>query len=264
MRLPFVQVDAFADRAFAGNPAAVIPLAAWLDDALLQAIGAENNLSETAFLVPDASGEADYELRWFTPRTEVMLCGHATLASGHVVLSGDPSLDRVRFRTRRAGVLAVARAGAGYELALPAWGPSPTPLPEIVAALGLADAVETLWHPARYAVIVLDSAAAVRALDPDFRRLAVLGDVLTIVTAPGTDSDIVTRAFAPGGGTDEDPVTGSAHAVIVPYWAKRLGRDHLTAHQASQRGGRLTCRLEGDRVVLGGTCVTVIEGSFLL
>lgn len=264
MRLPFVQVDAFADRPFAGNPAAVIPLAAWLDDALLQAIGAENNLSETAFLVPDASGEADYELRWFTPRTEVMLCGHATLASGHVVLSGDPSLDRVRFRTRRAGVLAVARAGAGYELALPAWGPSPTPLPEIVAALGLADAVETLWHPARYAVIVLDSAAAVRALDPDFRRLAVLGDVLTIVTAPGTDSDIVTRAFAPGGGIDEDPVTGSAHAVIVPYWAKRLGRDHLTAHQASQRGGRLTCRLEGDRVVLGGTCVTVIEGSFLL
>ncbi len=264
MRLPFVQVDAFADRPFAGNPAAVIPLAAWLDDALLQAIGAENNLSETAFLVPDASREADYELRWFTPRTEVMLCGHATLASGHVVLSGDPSLDRVRFRTRRAGVLDVARAGAGYELALPAWGPSPTPLPEIVAALGLADAVETLWHPARYAVIVLDSAAAVRALDPDFRRLAVLGDVLTIVTAPGTDSDIVTRAFAPGGGTDEDPVTGSAHAVIVPYWAKRLGRDHLTAHQASQRGGRLTCRLEGDRVVLGGTCVTVIEGSFLL
>lgn len=264
MRLPFVQVDAFADRPFAGNPAAVIPLAAWLDDALLQAIGAENNLSETAFLVPDASGEADYELRWFTPRTEVMLCGHATLASGHVVLSGDPSLDRVRFRTRRAGVLAVARAGAGYELALPAWGPSPTPLPEIVAALGLADAVETLWHPARYAVIVLDSAAAVRALDPDFRRLAVLGDILTIVTAPGTDSDIVTRAFAPGGGTDEDPVTGSAHAVIVPYWAKRLGRDHLTAHQASRRGGRLTCRLEGDRVVLGGTCVTVIEGSFLL
>lgn len=264
MRLPFVQVDAFADRPFAGNPAAVIPLAAWLDDALLQAIGAENNLSETAFLVPDASREADYELRWFTPRTEVMLCGHATLASGHVVLSGDPSLDRVRFRTRRAGVLDVARAGAGYELALPAWGPSPTPLPEIVAALGLADAVETLWHPARYAVIVLDSAAAVRALDPDFRRLAVLGDILTIVTAPGTDSDIVTRAFAPGGGTDEDPVTGSAHAVIVPYWAKRLGRDHLTAHQASQRGGRLTCRLEGDRVVLGGTCVTVIEGSFLL
>ncbi|MES1972008.1 MAG: PhzF family phenazine biosynthesis protein [Pseudomonadota bacterium] len=264
MRLPFVQVDAFADRPFAGNPAAVIPLAAWLDDALLQAIGAENNLSETAFLVPDASGEADYELRWFTPRTEVMLCGHATLASGHVVLSGDPSLDRVRFRTRRAGVLAVARAGAGYELALPAWGPSPTPLPEIVAALGLADAVETLWHPARYAVIVLDSAAAVRVLDPDFRRLAVLGDILTIVTAPGTDSDIVTRAFAPGGGTDEDPVTGSAHAVIAPYWAKRLGRDHLTAHQASQRGGRLTCRLEGDRVVLGGTCVTVIKGSFLL
>ena len=264
MRLPFVQIDAFASAPFTGNPAAVIPLAAWLDDAILQAIGAENNLAETAFIVPDATGEADFELRWFTPMTEVVLCGHATLASGHFVLSSDPSLDTVRFRTRKAGVLDVVRKGDGYELALPAWAPSPKPLPEIVAGLGLESAVETLWQPARYALIALDSADQVRALAPDFRKLAAIGNILTIVTAPGDDTDIISRAFAPGAGIDEDPVTGSAHAVSVPYWAKRLGRDSFTAYQASARGGRLACRLDGDRVVLGGTCVTVIEGTFFL
>ena len=264
MRLPFVQIDAFASAPFTGNPAAVMPLAAWLDDATLQAIGAENNLAETAFIVPDATGEADFELRWFTPKTEVVLCGHATLASGHFALSSDPSLDKVRFRTRKAGVLEVARKGDGYELALPAWTPSPRPLPEIVAGLGLARAVETLWQPGRYALIVLDNAEQVRALDPDFRKLAALGNILTIVTAPGDDTDIISRAFAPGAGIDEDPVTGSAHAVSVPYWAKRLGRNSFTAWQASARGGHLACRIEGDRVVLGGRCVTVIEGTFFL
>jgi len=264
MRLPFSQIDAFASQSFHGNPAAVIPLTAWLDDATLQAIAAENNLSETAFLLPDESGAADFELRWFTPRTEVVMCGHATLASGHFVLSSDPEREKASFSTRKAGVLEVARAGDGYELALPAWAPGPKPLPEIVAALGHARVVETLWHPARYAVVVLETADQVRALEPDFRALAALGDILTIVTAPGDDSDIITRAFAPGGGIDEDPVTGSAHAVIIPYWAKRLGRDRFTAFQASARGGRLTCRLDGDRAVLGGTCVTVIEGTFFL
>ena len=264
MRLPFTQIDAFATRPFEGNPAAVIPLTAWLDDAILQAIGAENNLAETAFILPDASGVADFELRWFSPRTEVVMCGHATLASGHFVLSSDPDRQTVRFRTRKAGMLEVARAGEGYELALPAWSPSAKPLPELVAALGVTGVVETLWHPARYGVIVLETADQVRALEPDFRALAALGDLLTIVTAPGDETDIITRAFAPGAGIDEDPVTGSAHAVIVPYWAKRLGRDRFTAWQASRRGGRLTCRLDGDRVILGGTCVTVIEGVFFL
>ena len=264
MRIPFAQIDAFADRPFTGNPAAVMPLGAWLPDDVLQAIAAENNLSETAFLVPADGGDADFELRWFTPTTEVVLCGHATLASGHFVLSSDPARDIVRFSTRRAGMLSVARAGAGYEVALPAWVPEPQPLPHLVAGLGLASAVETLWHPHRYALIVLEDADAVRALSPDFRALAADGDTLVIATAPGGDTDIVSRAFAPGGGIDEDPVTGSAHAVAVPYWAKRLGRDRLTAYQASARGGHLTCRLEGDRVVLGGGCATVIEGSFLL
>ena len=270
MRIPFVQVDAFAGAPFTGNPAAVMPLGTWLDDATLQAIAEENNLSETAFIVPIADSEddggagPDFELRWFTPTSEVVMCGHATLASGQYVLSSDPARDRVRFATRKAGILEVARAGDGYELALPAWAASPKPLPEIVAGLGVDSAVETLWHEHRYGLVVLENADQVRAVAPDFRKLAAQGDWLTIVTAPGEDTDIISRAFAPGGGIDEDPVTGSAHAVAVPYWAKRLGRDTFTAYQASARGGHLTCRLDGDRVILGGTCVTVIEGTFFL
>ena len=258
--LRFAQIDAFADRPFTGNPAAVMPLEQWLDDALLQAIAAENNLSETAFLVRDASGAADYELRWFTPGDEVQLCGHATLASGHFVMAGDPALRAVRFRTRRAGILKVERADGLYELEVPAWAPSPRPLPEVVAALGVDEVVETLWRDGGYGVIVLESEAAVRAVAPDLKALARTGDHQAIVTAPGETADIVTRMFAPGCGVDEDPVTGSAHAVIVPYWAGRLGRSRFSAYQASKRGGHLACRLEGDRVVLGGTCVTVIEG----
>jgi len=264
MKLPITQVDAFADRPFTGNPAAVIPLDAWLDDSVLLSIAAENNLSETAFILSDASGEADYELRWFTPAGEVVLCGHATLASGHVVLSADPALSSVRFRTRKAGLLEVARAGDGYALALPAWAPEPKPLPELVTALGLKSAVETLWHSSRYALIVVEDEAIVRSVDPDFRALAADGDVLTIITARSTETDIVSRVFAPGAGIDEDPVTGSAHAVAVPYWADRLGRTEFTAYQASRRGGYLDCRLAGDRVILGGRCVTVIEGIFTL
>ena len=256
MKLPFVQIDAFADRLFTGNPAAVMPLDAWLADDLLQAIGAENNLAETAFIVPDANGEADYELRWFTPAVEVVLCGHATLASGHVLI-GDKA--RIRFRTRRAGLLEVARNGEGYEMSLPAWKPEPKPLPEVLAALG-CEARETLWHSGRYALIVLDSEAEVLAVEPDFRALAAQGDILTIVTAPGAETDIVSRVFAAGAGIDEDPVTGSAHCISVPYWAERLGKNNLTALQASKRGGHLTGRLAGDRVILGGKCVTVLEG----
>jgi PhzF family phenazine biosynthesis protein len=260
MDLRIVQVDAFADRPFAGNPAAVMPLDEWLPDNVLQAIAAENNLSETAFTIPAEGGDADYDLRWFTPTVEVVLCGHATLASGHVLL-GDR--DRVRFRTRKAGMLEVARGEreGAYLMSLPAWKPASKPLPKVLEALGLSGR-ETLWHPGRYAVVLLENEAEVLALRPDFRALAEEGDILTIATAPGSDSDIVSRVFAAGAGIDEDPVTGSAHSVIVPYWAERLGRDRFTAYQASKRGGRLTCRLEGERVVLGGSCVTVMEGLF--
>jgi PhzF family phenazine biosynthesis protein len=269
VKLPFVQIDAFADRPFAGNPAAVMPLAAWLDDAVLQAIAAENNLSETAFIVPVARSEddggdgPDFELRWFTPATEVRLCGHATLASGHFVLSADPSRDHVRFRTRQAGVLEVRRDGSGYAMSLPAYAPAPLEIAGLREALGVTGG-ETLRHPNGYDLTVLDSADAVRALQPDYRALAALGHTLNIVTAPGTDTDVVSRVFAPAAGIDEDPVTGSAHCVLVPYWADRLGCDRFTAFQASARGGRLHCTLDGERVVLGGQCVTVIEGTFLL
>ncbi len=255
--IPFTQVDAFAHAPFTGNPAAVMPLEAWLPDELLQAIAMENNLSETAFTIPDATGEADYELRWFTPALEVALCGHATLASGHALIGDRP---RVRFRTRKAGILEVARDGDGYSMSLPAFAPAPKPLPHLVAALG-CEAVETLWHAGRYALIVLADEAGVRALAPDFRALAADGDIMTIATAPGAITDVVSRVFVPGAGVDEDPVTGSAHSVLVPYWAKRLGRSGaLTFFQASRRGGRLTGRLAGERVVLGGKCVTVMDG----
>jgi PhzF family phenazine biosynthesis protein len=271
VRLPFAQIDAFARRPFTGNPAAVIPLHAWLDDVTLQNIAIENNLSETAFLVPiapsdDDGGEGpDFELRWFTPASEVVLCGHATLASGHFVLSADPERDRVRFRTRHSGVLEVARGeGGGYRMRLPAWRAEPRPLPDLVAALGLSGDLPTFWHPHRYGLVVVDHADQVRALDPDFRAMARHGDVLTIVTAPGEDTDVISRAFAPGAGIDEDPVTGSAHSVLVPYWTQRLGRDRFTAYQASARGGYLDCAADGDHVILGGECVTVIEGTFLL
>ena len=270
MRIEFAQIDAFANAPFEGNPAAVMPLNAWLDDDVLQRIAAENNLSETAFLVPIAGSEddggegPDFELRWFTPLSEVVLCGHATLASGHFILSADPGRDRVRFRTRQSGVLEVARASSGYSMRLPTWRADAAPLPEIVAALGVSADVPTFWHPHRYGLVVLETADDVRRIAPDFARLARQGDVLTIVTAPGDDTDVISRAFAPGAGIDEDPVTGSAHAVLVPYWTKRLGQDAFTAYQASARGGYLHCRADGDQVVLGGACVTVIEGVFTL
>lgn len=267
MNLPFAQIDAFANRTFTGNPAAVIALGAWLDDRVLQAIAEENNLAETAFIVPDASGAADYELRWFTPMVEVALCGHATLASGHHVLSGDPSRAAVTFRTRHAGILSVARDKAGYAMALPAYPPAPADVPGLLDALGIADG-KVLRHADGYDLVVLDSAAAVLALDPDFRALAALGDTLNIVTAPGSGgsagSDVVSRVFAPAAGIDEDPVTGSAHSVLTPYWSARLGRSRFTAFQASRRGGLVDCEAAGDRVILRGNCVDVITGSFTL
>ena len=261
MKIPFLQVDAFAGQPFTGNPAAVMPLEAWLDDATLQAIAAENNLAETAFIVPWLEDDADFELRWFTPAVEVALCGHATLATGHALLSARSTADKVRFATRQAGILEVARDGAGYRLALPAWEVTPKPLPELAAALG-GTPVETHWRDGGYALFVYANAAEILELSPDFRTMRGFGDVLFMATARGTDTDIVSRVFAPGAGIDEDPVTGSAHCMLTTYWAKRLGRDSFTAYQASARGGHLSCALEGDRVVLGGQCVTVIEGVF--
>ncbi len=261
--LPYWHVDAFADRPFAGNQAAVMPLDAWLPDEVLQAIGEENNFAETAFVVPDATGAADWELRWFTPTCEIRLCGHATLASGHVLLGRDGG-DRVTFRTRQAGVLEVRRmAEGGYELALPAIRTEPGEWAEAAALLG-AEPLEVWRSSDRYSVFLLSGEEAVRALRPDFKGLAALGDDQFICTAPGDRTDVVSRVFVPGAGVDEDSVTGSAHAVLTPFWAARLGRDRFTAHQASARGGDLACRLDGEQAWLGGGCVTVVEGRFYL
>lgn len=266
--LPITRVDAFADRPFAGNPAAVMPLEEWMSDAMLQAIAAENNLSETAFLVADESGDADYELRWFTPTVEVALCGHATLASGHVLLSHAAWRNEMRFRTRKVGILQVMRGDEddAYRMLLPACRVEAKAMPA-AAALG-GNPVETLWNDGGYAVIAYHGADEVRALSPDFRALKAGGDIAYIATAPGTGdpsgADVVSRVFVPGAGIDEDPVTGSAHCALTPYWATRLGRDRFAAYQASERGGHVGCRLIGDQVELTGRCVTTLVGEFLL
>ena len=262
MKLPYWHVDAFATRTFGGNQAAVMPLEEWLPDDTLLGIAAENLFAETAFVVPDSSGEADWELRWFTPTEEVRLCGHATLASGHVLLTRDGG-ERVTFRTRKAGNLEVQRAEAGYELALPAIRTEPSGWPEAVALLGV-EPLEVWRSPDRYGIYLFESEAAVRALAPDLKGLGKLGNDQFICTAPGDRTDIASRVFVPGGGVDEDSFTGSAHAALTPFWATRLGRHELTAHQASARGGDATCRLDGDRVWLAGGCVTVVEGTFYL
>lgn len=255
IELPFVHVDAFADRPFTGGPAAVVRLDRPLADEQLQMIAAEINLPATAF-ANSAQDDTDYELIWFSPTSELGLCGHASLAAGHVLMTG----DTIRFATRKAGPIEVSRHGDGYALSLPARKPEPRPLAQIAAELG-ARPVETLWHGERYAVIVLASEEEVLALEPDFAALGAHGNIQLIVTAPGESADIVTRVFLPSGGGHEDPVTGSAHAVIVPYWAERLGRSEFSAWQASSRGARLHCRLDGGRVILGGRCVTVISGT---
>jgi PhzF family phenazine biosynthesis protein len=258
--LRLVQVDAFADRPFTGNPAAVVPLEEWLPDATMQAIAEENNLAETAFTVPAADGEADYELRWFTPTVEVALCGHATLASGHVLLGGR---ERLRFRTRKAGILVVERDGDDYALDLPQTLVKPGEHESLLAALGAPSAELFLsWRGAEStSIILLDDEAAVRALAPDMKALARI-DLMVIATAAGSgEHDVVSRVFVPAWGVDEDPVTGSAHAALTPFWCDRIGREAFTAFQASRRGGRVECRRAGDRAILGGGCVTVIEGT---
>jgi PhzF family phenazine biosynthesis protein len=256
--MPFFQVDAFANRPFEGNPAAVMPLERWLADDVMQAIAAENNLSETAFTVPSDNGEADYHLRWFTPTVEVDLCGHATLAAGHILLLS----DKVRFSTR-SGVLTVTRRDDLLELDLPAYAVEAGDLPGLHVALGVSGETFLGRGGNGAAMVLLDDEAAVRAVKPDFAALRSI-DRLVIVTAPGHEQDIASRVFAAYHGIDEDPVTGSAHSSLVPFWASRLGRDRFTALQASARGGVMECRVEGDRVILGSQCVTVIEGHFQL
>ena len=257
MRLPLYQVDAFTDHLFAGNPAAVCPLDAWLPDATMQAIAAENNLAETAFFVREAG---DYALRWFTPTVEVDLCGHATLASGHVVMKFlEPQRQSVDFRTTKAGTLTVARRDDMLVMDFPARPATATePSPGLLAALG-GNPREVLR--ARDHLVVYDSAAEIATLKPDLVALANVDCWAAIVTAPGADGiDFVSRFFAPAQGVPEDPVTGSSHTTLTPYWARRLGKTELEARQLSRRGGALRCTLNGDRVGIGGRAVLYLEG----
>lgn len=261
MRIPLYQVDAFATRPFGGNPAAVCPLEAWPDDALLQAIAAENNLSETAFIVAD--GER-YRLRWFTPALEVNLCGHATLATAHVLFEELVPEREALFFDTLSGELAVRRTADGLTMDFPALPPEPAQAaPEIVAALGAEpEAVHPIRaiHGNRYLMAVFANEAEVAALVPDTRRLGRELKANVICTAPGGNTDFVSRFFAPASGIDEDPVTGSAHCTLTPYWAGRLGRNRLAARQISRRGGDLVCELAGERVLLSGQCTTVLRG----
>lgn len=256
---PFFQVDAFAETPLTGNPAAVMPLDRWLDDVLMQAIAAENNLSETGFTVPSDNTDFDFDLRWFTPTNEVEMCGHATLAAGHVLMTG----ASVRFSTK-SGLMIVTRRGDLLELDMRAAKLAEVQEPELCAALGLPDG--PAWLADGYndaAIIEVANEAAVRAVAPDFAALKRIRR-MAVVTARGESYDIASRVFVPYLGIDEDPVTGSAHAALVRYWAERLGRAEFTALQASTRTGVLHCRLEGDRAVLGGRCHTVIVGQFQL
>ncbi len=256
MKLRLWQVDAFTNRRFTGNPAAVVPLDEWLPDDVLKAIALENNLSETAFLVRESDG---WRLRWFTPTIEVNLCGHATLASAHVLFTHlEPGADRVTFTTR-SGPLHVTRVGSRIALDLPSYACEriDTP-PELADALG-ATPLET-WLGVKY-LALFASEADVRALAPDFRKVAKLGAFGVIVTAPGDTSDVASRYFVPQAGVDEDPVTGAAHCQLVPWWAKRLGRTAIHARQVSRRGGELWCEARGERVTLAGEAVEYLSGT---
>lgn len=272
MKIPLYQVDAFTDKRFHGNPAAICPLDHWLPDAVMQSIAAENNVSETAFYVRGnghgahehgagehgASGHID--LRWFTPTVEVDLCGHATLATALVVLDVRKEVPgtRVEFKTK-SGTLVVERDGDRYAMDFPARPPAFCDVhPDLISALGAAPA-EIL--AARDYLCVYPSEAEVRALAPDMARLSNIDRFAVIVTAPGTNCDFVSRFFAPSKGVPEDPVTGSAHCTLIPYWAKRLGKDWMFARQVSQRSGELWCEMRGERVRIAGHGVVYMEGA---
>lgn len=254
------QVDAFTEKIFSGNPAAVCVFGDWPADAALQAIAAENNLSETAFLV---KRENFYDLRWFTPLIEIDLCGHATLASAFIVFTYlEPGLTVVDFSTR-SGMLRVEQAGDLLGMDFPARKPAPAAVdPLLVEALGVAPREA---HRARDLLVILDSEQAVRGLKPDMDKLARLADCLgIIVSARGEAADFVSRFFAPAAGIPEDPVTGSSHCTLIPFWAERLGKTRLHALQVSRRGGELFCEDRGERVRISGRAVLFSEGTIHL
>jgi PhzF family phenazine biosynthesis protein len=261
MKIPIYQVDAFTSTVFSGNPAAVCILDEWIDDRRLQAIAAENNLSETAYLV---SGKNDFELRWFTPRTEVALCGHATLASAFVqFVCLKWNKDTIRFQTRKSGQLMVTKRGENLEMDFPA-RPAYSQDPPDGLSHSLGVAPEKVYGSEEDLMVVLDSEKAVVEVQPDFAALEQMDCRGIIITARGDHCDFVSRFFAPRVGVPEDPVTGSAHCVLIPYWAAVLDKKELYARQVSKRGGELFCGLADARVRISGKAALYLEGTIMI
>ncbi|WP_323753839.1 PhzF family phenazine biosynthesis protein [Marinobacter sp.] len=267
MQTPIYQIDAFTNKLFGGNPAAVMPLERWLPDTVLQSIAEENNLSETAFLVPTPDREdSDFHIRWFTPESEVPLCGHATLAAAWVVFNKQAwPHDIVRLQSKSGPLSVSRRPDDSLELDFPNLAYEPCATPELIKAAMPEAPNEAFFVPndTNY-MIVMASEAEVLAAAPDLQLLTQLGNQGLIVTARGGQCDFVSRYFAPGVGIDEDPVTGSIHSVLTPYWAEKLDKRSLTAMQLSKRGGRLHCELRGDRVAISGHAAFFMEGSVKL
>ncbi len=262
MTLPIYQIDAFTQQVFGGNPAAVVPLQSWLSDEAMLAIAAENNLAETAFFIP-SQGDSDYQLRWFTPANEIDLCGHATLATAFTLFEHlNFNRPQVSFATQ-SGELVVSRDGDRLKMDFPSRPPSATPLVDgVLEALGLSEVVFS--GLSRDWLIEVDNEETVAQLKPDFSALAKATDKAVIVTARGQKQDFVSRFFAPNFGVAEDPVTGSAHCTLVPYWADRLDKNLLEARQISTRGGDLYCELVGNRVFMSGYARSYLVGSISL
>jgi PhzF family phenazine biosynthesis protein len=259
MKISCYIVDAFASEVFRGNPAAVCPLEKWLPDATLQNIAAENNLSETAFIIPRGN---DFDLRWFTPTVEMDLCGHATLATAFVLFTEQKlSGNEIRFHSR-SGILTVSRSGEILTLDFPSRPPEKCDAPDALIR-GLGKAPARVFKSRDY-LAMFDSVEEVRLLKPDFAVLKTLDCLGIIATAKGNDCDFVSRFFAPAAGVDEDPVTGSAHCTLIPFWAQRLGKNKMFARQISKRGGELFCELAGDRVRIGGKAVLYLRGEIVL
>jgi PhzF family phenazine biosynthesis protein len=260
MKIPIYQIDAFTNSVFSGNPAAVCPLNEWLEDRSLQLIAAENNLSETAFFVKQKNC---YELRWFTPTMEVDLCGHATLASAFVIFNHlDSSLNEISFKTTKAGTLIVKRENDLIAMDFPSRKAQPCKTSNVLIQAFRITPSEVLL--ARDYLVVFESEEQIKLLKPDMNRIMLLDSLGVIVTAPGKKSDFVSRFFAPKAGIPEDPVTGSAHSTLIPYWSERLNKKSTHAFQFSQRGGELFCEDLGERVKIAGKAVSYLEGAIYL
>lgn len=258
MKLTIYQVDAFAEKVFTGNPAAIIPLENWIEDDLMQKIAMENNLAETGFFVKTETG---YHIRWFTPTLEIDLCGHATLASAYIIKNFlEPHLAEINFTTQKAGLLKAMAKDGIYTLDFPSRMPKAYEAPDnLFKSLNITTAVDVL--KARDYFVVLPNEEAVKNVEPDFTLMKELDSVGVIISAKGKSADVVSRCFYPGAGIPEDPVTGSAHCNIVPYWSEKLGKTKLFCKQLSKRGGDLNCELEGDRVLMSGKCVMYLQGQ---